>query len=256
MEYPEEIYATRDDGLLTSKQRKNAGAGWGRRLAFDVGYDVGYVAGRTEQSDYIESMSSLESVLTDVEQLEGEDLLFVKRLIERTVRAVRAEQADPLEGYSNLTVAIKDNEPIDWEKLNGLKVQCVKPNIGELQGELKRFSHYYPFTSSAWWDDDADIIYASAFKKAWDGDDGWTLWIEGEIPLRRKTADQLPLGMCFLGTHPEVVGGVELRGVVVTGPSEVDKSVIYSNALSRRAATEVEVVEEYGIGTFQKPEDK
>ena len=93
-----------------------------------------FEAGKAEQSDYIQSMSSLESVLTDVEQLEGEDLPFVKCLIERAFRAGKAEEADPLAGYSNLTAAISAGEPIDWAKLDGKKVQCDNPDVGTNRG--------------------------------------------------------------------------------------------------------------------------
>lgn len=172
------------------------------------------------------------------------------------VSLVRKPAPDPLEGFSNLTEAIKAGEPIDWEKLDGLKVQCVNPDVGTIRGTLERDPEFKANKLSGWWNGRMDHVYTIALSQAWLGRDGWTLWVDGEIPLRRKTADELPLGMCFLGTHPEVVGGVELRGVVVIGPSEVDKSVIYSNALSRRAAAEVEVVEEYGIGTFLKSEGK
>lgn len=254
MEYPEEIYATRDSGLLTGKQLKYAGSGWGRRLAFDVGYDVGYVAGRNEQSDYIESMSSLESVLTDVEQLEGEDLPFVKRLIERTVRAVRAEQADPLAGYSNLTAAISAGEPIDWERLDGLKVQCVKPEVGTLHGTLERNESRTADYHAGWWSKDADSLYRPAFIYGWTGYDGWTLWVEGEIPMRSKTADQLKLGTYFLGKTPSseaeswvYVGGWNIRDL---------KSIYHAPTMIKSPvpAEKWVVIEEHG--TFQKPEGK
>ena len=249
MEYPEEIYATLDGGLLTS----NAGAGWGRHLTLDVGYDVGYVAGKTEQSDYIESMSSLESVLTDVEQLEGEDLPFVKRLIERTVRAVRAEQADPLAGYSNLTAAIKAGEPIDWAKLDGKKVQCDNPDVGTNRGELGRNETYTSERSAGWFYKSMDKTYVRSLIDAWRGDDGLTLWVEGEIPLARKTADQLEVGTYFRGEIPgymegeAYVGGEEF-GIgkrVHRSPSMIESTVPASNWV---------VLEEYG--PFYKPDVK
>ena len=34
---------------------------------------------------------------------------------------------------------------------------------------------------------------------AWHGKDGWALWIEGEVPMRRKTDDQKKVGTYFLG---------------------------------------------------------
>ena len=246
MEYPEEIYATRDGGLLTS----NAGACWGRRHAFDVGYG----AGKTEQSDYIESMSSLESVLTDVEQLEGEDLPFVKRLIERTVRAVRAEQPDHLAGYSNLTAAIKAGEPIDWAKLDGKKVQCDNPDVGTNRGELGRNETYTSERSAGWFYKSMDKTYVRSLIDAWRGNHGWTLWVEGEIPLIRKTADQLDYYTYFYGHTP----GEKPVMAYVGGRSEPwsGRRVHYAPcmATSLTRASSWVVLEEYG--TSPKPEDK
>lgn len=185
MEYPEEIYQVFSDDMCGS----------GRRHA----YEVGFQAGRSEKADYIKSISSLESVLTDVEQLEGEDLPFVKSLIERTARAVRDEQADPLAGYSNLTAAISAGEPIDWEKLDGLRTKCVNKTVGTVVGMMDRNVCSSIDEAHGWWSSLMNDIYISAFYAAWSGKNGWTLWIEGDIPLIRKTADQLKVGTYFRG---------------------------------------------------------
>ena len=197
MDYPEEIYATRDGGLLTNKQRKNAGAGWGRRHAYLVG---------------------------------------------------KAETADPLAGYSNLTSAIKANEPIDWERLDGLKVQCVNPDVGTNRGKLERDDMLPADFASGWVVHGMGITYITA----WHGDDGWELWVEGEIPLRRKTADQLKRGTYFLGEAP--VGEPYL--VYVGGRSEASKVIYYVPEMLKSAipAADWVVLEEHG--TFQKPEGK
>lgn len=240
MEYPEKIYAVFNE----------AGSASGRRHAYQVGYE----AGKAEQADYIESISSLESVLIDVEQLEGEDLSFVKRLIERTVRAVRAEQADPLAGYSNLTTAISARELIDWGRLDGLKIRCVNPDVATLPGRLERNKLRPADKPAGWWREGANNLYVTAFIYSWTGSYGWTLWVEGEVPLRRKTADQLKVGTYFLGQ----AWGDSPCLAYVGRPLKINavKTIYYAPDMLKTItpASEWVVLEEYG--TFQKPEGK
>lgn len=167
--------------------------------------------------------------------------------------AGKAEQADPLAGFSNLTEAIKAGDPIDYEKLDGLKVQCVNPDVGTIRGTLKRDPDCLPDICGAWWGMSMDDAYINALVDAWHGQSGWTLWVEGEIPLRRKTADQLPVGTYFRGEVP----GYSTRLAYVGGDdSDTEKRVHYAPSMEkfRIPASEWEVLEEYG--TFQKPEGK
>ena len=170
-------------------------------------------------------------------------------LVERAYDMGKAD-AKSLDGYSNLTEAISAGEPIDWERLDGLKVQCVNPDVGTNGGVLKRelgLSAQSPF---GWWNTGADISYTTALVRAWDGRDGWTLWVEGEVPLRRKTADQLKRGTYFLGEA--LVGGPDL--VYVGGRSEASKVIYYAPEMLKSVipAADWVVLEEHG--TFQKPE--
>lgn len=147
MEYPEEIYATRDGGMLIPMLRSStstSGVGWGRQHAHDVGHKNGY----------------------DVGYKDGYEV-------------GKAEQSDPLAGYSNLTSAISAGEPIDYERLDGLKVQCVNSDIDTLRGKLVR-DDVWPADSAPGW-----VVHGMGITDiiAWYGEDGWTLWIEGEIPL-------------------------------------------------------------------------
>lgn len=207
MEYPEEIYATRDGGFLTSKQRKNAGPGWVCHHTYKVGYE-----------------------------------------------ADKAEQSNPLPGYSNLTEAISAGEPIDWERLDGKNVQVVNPDVGSLEGEFKRDPRFSADLPAGWWHTDMDRVYVDACVKGWGGNGGWVLWIEGEIPMRRKTADQLPLGMCFEGKYHG--SRIELAQVIA---NRYGNRLVTDHAVKNiggYAEEEVEVIKEYGIGTFQEPEGK
>lgn len=139
-------------------------------------------------------------------------------------------------------------------KLDGLKVQCVNPELGALRGKLERVSLYYPFSAAAWWKDDSDRAYIEAFNQAWRGKDGWALWVEGEIPLRRKTADQLEVGTYFLGK----AWGDDPYLAYVGRPLEIDtvKTIYYAPGMLKAItpASEWVVLEEYG--PFQKPEGK
>ena len=150
-------------------------------------------------------MENIEQILqklvaVDLPPLESDK---VQSLIKHAFMAGKAEQTNPFEGFSNLTEAIKADEPIDWEKLDGKRVQCVNPDIGMLSGRLERDLDYLPDICGAWWGMDMDDAYISALIDAWRGEDGWSLYIEGAIPLRRKTVDQLEVGTYFLGETRE-----------------------------------------------------
>lgn len=164
-----------------------------------------------------------------------------------------ADQANPLAGYSNLTEAIKAVDPIDYEKLDGLKVRLVHPEMGTLHGTLNRDKRCAPDSFYGWWDGETDSVYIRALCPAWSGTYGWTLWIEGEIPLIRKTADQLEIGTYFLGK----LGGRSIDLMYVGRPIDFEgKTVHYTPDMneSTASASEWVVLEEYG--PFQKPEDK
>lgn len=210
MEYPEEIYATRNGGTLASKDMQVNGSSWGRRHAYEVGYEAG--------------------------------------------KAVRAEQADPLEVYSNLTAALKSGDPIDYEKLDGRKVQLVSPGVGELKGVLTRNERLKPNLPDAWWAEEMSASYIHALYDGWHGKNGWSLWIEGDIPLVRKTADQLDYYTYFYGHTP----GEKPVMAYVGGSREPwsGRRVHYAPcmATSLTRASKWVVLEEYG--TFQKPEGK
>ena len=177
----------------------------------------------------------------------------VQHLIQHAFEADKAEKTDSLAGYSNLTAAIQAGEPIDWQRLDGLKVQCVKPELGALRGKLDRDICSPIDDAHGWWDSGMDGIYIEAFDSAWCGRYGWTLWVEGDIPLIRKTADQLEVAHFFTG----VLSGTTSESLmcVASGPG-IGKNIRYASDLrpSYHPASKWEVIEEHG--TFQKPEGK
>ena len=193
-----------------------------------------------------------ELVAVNLQPLESDK---VQSLIKHAFEAGKAEMTVPLTGYSNLTVAIKDNEPIDWEKLDGLKVQCDNPDVGTLEGELERRGRVESDSPDGWWKGGMDYIYVNALIEAWRGEDGWTLWVEGEIPLVRKTADQLEVGKEYY----RVLKNSEPDGVAPELMLRTQGHVLYLNdyTFSQNSPRHFEVVKVIGkYGTFQKPEDK
>ena len=177
----------------------------------------------------------------------------VQHLIKHAFEAGKAEKTDPLEGFSNLTDAIKAGEPIDWERLDGLKTQCVNHDVGTNRGELGRNETYTSERSAGWFYKSMDKTYVRSLIDAWRGDDGWTLWVEGEVPLRRKTADQLEVGHFFTGVLSDTI---RESLMCVAGELGNGKRVRYAYDFmpSHHPAEKWEVIEEHG--TFQKPEGK
>ena len=175
-------------------------------------------------------------------------------LVERAYDMGKAD-AKNLDGYSNLTEAISAGEPIDWERLDGLKVQCVRPELGTLHGTLERRESAESDSPDGWWRSGMDYVYVTALIQAWRGEDGWTLWVEGEIPLRRKTADQLEPGTEFYG----VLKTSEPDGVAPELLLRTQGHALHLDdyTISQMSPRHFEVVSVVGMyGTFQKPEGK
>ena len=171
-------------------------------------------------------------------------------LVERAYDMGKAD-AKNLDGYSNLTEAISAGEPIDWEQLNGRKVKCINPAVGTAMGVMDRDVRSPIDETHGWWNLEMDQIYTKAFCTAWYGKYGWTLWIEGEVPMRRKTADQLEIGTYFRSSARNFGNAVMYVGN--SGPDE-EKSIHFTPSMTTSGipASEWVVLEEYG--TFQKPE--
>lgn len=117
-----------------------------------------------------------------------------------------------LDGYSNLTEAISNGVDIDWKQLDECKAKCVHPELGILTHKMERDKrHDLDSVDGWWWPYSFQRTWVEAFKCGWHGENGWSLWIEGEIPLNRKTADALLPGTIFKGQEK----GIETRTYVV-----------------------------------------
>ncbi len=103
--------------------------------------------------------------------------------------------ADPGD-WHNLTGAIKAGEPIDFEKLDGRKIRLTKGQA-VVEDVLEQNNNYRLYSYHGGW----KCSVFKYFAPAWHGEDDWTLWVDGEIPMRKQTADTLPFGTSFKDSH-------------------------------------------------------
>lgn len=108
---------------------------------------------------------------------------------------------DPLAGFSNLTQAIQDGARIDWERLDGRVAKCIHPELGTLTHKMVRNHMWQSQYFSAW--AAGARVWGHAFRDSWDGNYGWQLLIEGDIPVKLRTADELKPGSVFIGNSPK-----------------------------------------------------
>lgn len=165
-------------------------------------------------------------------------------------------QEDPLTGWSNLTEAIKAGERIDWEKLDSLEAKCVHPEMGTLTYKMERDEIGFRNNPGGWYIDTSTGAWKQAFYDSWMGFQGWALYIKGDLPLRKLTADQLEPGTCFMGRERGGVRGLYIRYSMPFLP--VGKSRERACPLSASftvPAEDIEVLHVYEeTGTFEKPE--
>lgn len=163
-----------------------------------------------------------------------------------------------LTGWNSLTFAIQEGQPIDWDKLNGMTVRCLNPDYGTLTHKLERDTAYDIDEPNGWWRHRGKGLsfgWGTILGDSWIGKDGWSLYVKGDIPLKKKTADQLMPGTCFKGRHPEVFQGDTFQCVVVVPPNYGPFQVIFAGVSLTHPASEVEVLEVYSVGSFNHPVD-
>ena len=171
-------------------------------------------------------------------------------------------QGDPQAGWSNLTEAIKAGENIDWERLNGLEAKCVHPELGTLAIRLQLEEDLdgnlpHPVDSPQAWHEEGSELEA-VIESAWLSNDGWSLWVKGDLPLRKRTADGLVPGTCFRARYTKgdyVHTYSRAQAAQIDGKVRVlcfNESMMH--VIARYNPAEVGVIEIYGVGTFEKPE--
>ena len=151
--------------------------------------------------------------------------------------------------WRNLTKAIADGEPIDWEKLDGRKMRMMHEDGRDIRGYKMCIRYQGKLDEIGGWITDKCISghRPVEFELAWAGGRGWTLWLDGEIPMRKQTADQLPFGTEFRGKQEgRTLTGVS-RYVRVAGNSaqNLDRGLGSANEYARNI-TVYEVIGMYG----------
>ena len=137
---------------------------------------------------------------------------------------------------------------IDYDALDGREARLVHESGAEMTFTLRRDLFTRPAnTYSAW---DTPMHTGAAFINAWRGDSVWKMYIKGDLPTKRVTADTLEPGTGFAGIAPsgtiydELVRMTDIMGEPI---------VISRGRYEIFDADEMEVTEVYGVGTFQKP---
>lgn len=112
----------------------------------------------------------------------------------------KGQVSDILEGFSNLTQAIEDGRDIDWLKLDGRVAKCVS-RFGVLEHILERDTEYDYDRPAGWYlAENIDVSWSNALNRGWKGLCGWTVYVEGDIPIKLPTADKLRPGSVFIGS--------------------------------------------------------
>ena len=143
----------------------------------------------------------------------------------------------------------KPSDGLDYEALDGREAKLVHRDGVEVTLTMRRdTSSVQPASAPPAWD--ASDCLVAAFFAAWRGQSGWKLYIKGDLPTKRVTADTLEFSTCFAGVLPS--GKSESKLICIMGHD--GNSLTYSIAGNASfSSSEVKVTEVYGIGTFQKP---
>lgn len=150
--------------------------------------------------------------------------------------------------WSNLTAAIKNGDPIDWEALDsrlGRVTSNQDNHSSDLVFTFYRDTNYPAGTMEGVTESNIPPLFGGLIAKAWRGEEGLRLWVEDEIPLRPLTAADLPLGTFFADTHGYT------RVVVEDGNGSLTTLPLVSSARII-SASEVQVQVAYGVGTLRK----
>lgn len=162
--------------------------------------------------------------------------------------------------WSNLTQAIEHNLPIDWAEFGSRswKAVALDQEGNKIKGWLlHRPDRQIPANPHGWEfldTQEGDYREVSLLTRSWYGSEGWSLRIKGTLPMLPKPepkpvwADTLPVGTCFY-SKPEG------HCIVFENPSG-EKKVLAEEGIGSIPASDAEVTEVFGLGTFKKDEAK
>lgn len=152
--------------------------------------------------------------------------------------------------WSNLTKAIRKNKPIDWWALDGRRGNVTSKHDRHwttLTFFFYRDTNYEEGTMEGMTESNIPPLFGHLVAKAWRGEEGLRLWVEGEIPLLPEpepvTADTLPLGTCLRDQYGTL-------GVLVENRNG-NRTVIFPSEGTRWPAGGVKVQQVFGVGTFK-----
>lgn len=105
----------------------------------------------------------------------------------------------PMHGFSSLSRAYHEGLAIDWSKLDGRVARVVrKSSRWYLEYRLHR-NPAYPQHKIFGWISNSDSAVGNILNNALVCDNGTELFINGEVPIKRETADKLAAGTFFTG---------------------------------------------------------
>ena len=96
--------------------------------------------------------------------------------------------------YSNLTEAIEANRSIDWSRLDRKTARLTHTTMGTLTIRLKLEEDLdgnlpHPVDIPQAWHEESSEL-EDVIESAWFGNGGWTLYIQGEVPLTPGTENE------------------------------------------------------------------
>ena len=165
----------------------------------------------------------------------GSDMAMLTKVYDLGKKHALADTGD----WHNLTEAISAGEPIDFEKLDGQKVRITNGQ-SSAESKIYRNEYYLIDRPTGWY-----CMFGDAFRDAWKGSDGWTLWLDGEIPMKKQTANELEPGTEFYG----VLKTSEPEGVAPEAMLRTQAHVLHLDdyTISQTSPRHIEVVTVVGM---------
>lgn len=216
IDFPEEIYRL-PDGTLIPTELRNERLGRARKTVYHMGYVDGLAEGRRQG-------------------------------------VCLRHEGDPISGLFSLTEALKKGVSINMHELDGRMATCLHPEFGVLQNRLDFYSLFLDDDEGNWYLRTINDTWTHALNLALTGDNGWALWIEGPMPIVKKTADELPVGTCFKALHPKD-GITATHDMAQTVRIDGKVQVFchwegFVGIVAQYDPAKVEVLEVYGVGQF------